>query len=239
MLSTFISFQKYHDEPLSLALMNNVFFEALLLLHVFAGVIGLVAGTINILGPKTGRVHKNVGLWFTFAMSFSCLLAIILSSITGNIFLLSTGVFTLYLTGTGYRAHKHFRRRNPMPIQRPDWLLTGGMVIAAIFLTGTGLRALLHESVMGVVPLVFTAIGLLGVRTDIRLYRKPPEDRLVWLRVHLGRMTGAYIAAFTAFLVNNAYRFGFPGPAVIWWLAPTALLVPFIVRWSRRYQRKV
>lgn len=219
--------------------MDNVFFEALLLLHVFTGVIGLVAGTINILGRKTGRVHKNVGLWFTCSMSVSCVLAIILSSYTGNIFLLSTGVFTIYLTGTGFRAHKHFRRRNPIPVQRIDWYLTTGMIIAALFLSGIGLRALFHGSGMGIVPLIFTAIGLLGVRTDMRLYRNPPEDRLVWLRVHLGRMTGAYVAAFTAFLVNNTYRFGFPGPAVIWWLAPTALLIPFIVRWSRRYQRKV
>lgn len=218
--------------------MNNVFYEALLLLHVFCGVVGLVAGTINILGRKTGRVHKNVGLWFTVSMSLSCLLAIFLSLYSGNIFLLSTGIFTLYLTGTGFRAHQHFRRRNPLPVRRPDWILSIGMVIGGVFLTGVSVRALMHGSNMGFVPLVFAGIGFLGVRTDFRYYRQPLEDRLIWLRVHLGRMTGAYIAAFTAFLVNNANRFGFPGPEYFWWLAPTVLLTPFIFQWSRRYQRK-
>ena len=42
------------------------------------------------------------------------------------------------------------------------------------------------------------------------------------------------IAAMTAFLVVNVNDTRIPGFVV--WLLPTAVLVPFIVRWSRQLQ---
>jgi hypothetical protein len=48
-------------------------------------------------------------------------------------------------------------------------------------------------------------------------------------------MIGAYISALTAFLVVNLHGDYIPG--FVAWLLPTALLVPFIVRWSRQYSK--
>jgi hypothetical protein len=65
------------------------------------------------------------------------------------------------------------------------------------------------------------------------LLNKPATDQKVYLREHVGRMTGSYIAAFTAFLVNNA---SFLTPLVVW-LGPTVLGFGVIWYFSRPYQK--
>jgi type IV secretory pathway component VirB8 len=48
-------------------------------------------------------------------------------------------------------------------------------------------------------------------------------------------MIGAYIASITAFLVvNNTIL-----PGVVAWLLPTAVLVPVLIKWSRKYAVKI
>jgi hypothetical protein len=51
-------------------------------------------------------------------------------------------------------------------------------------------------------------------------------------------MLASYIAAMTAFLVNNARHMGFGGPIWLWWLLPTILGVPAIITWTRYYRSK-
>jgi len=65
------------------------------------------------------------------------------------------------------------------------------------------------------------------------LLNKPATDQKVYLREHVGRMTGSYIAAFTAFLVNNT---SFLTPLVVW-LGPAVLGFGVIWYFSRPYQK--
>lgn len=51
--------------------------------------------------------------------------------------------------------------------------------------------------------------------------------------MHTSRMTGAYIAASTAFLVVNARHLPKAIPGFALRLAPTIALTPLIVWWSR------
>lgn len=48
-------------------------------------------------------------------------------------------------------------------------------------------------------------------------------------------MVGSYIASVTAFLVVNIEFL----PPVLIWLAPTAVLVPLILVWTRRWAVKL
>ena len=47
---------------------------------------------------------------------------------------------------------------------------------------------------------------------------------------HLTNMLGGTIAAITAALVVNAP----PGPEWIWWILPTLVITPLIIRWNEK-----
>jgi hypothetical protein len=170
-------------------------------------------------------------------MTVSALLAVVLFYYGRNVFLLATGVFTLYLVLSSYRAMLHYRHKARTMDFTFDRFLSAGMMVFSLLLVGLASLFFYQGSPFGLVPLSFAAIGANGARGDFRRFRNPPEDRLVWLRVHLGRMTGSYMAALTAFLVNNIYRLGLPGPAVLWWSLPGLLLAPVLFRWLRKYRR--
>lgn len=52
-----------------------------------------------------------------------------------------------------------------------------------------------------------------------------------WIRYHIGRISGAYIAAVTAFLVSNVST----NPEFIAWLLPTVIGIPLVSVLRRRY----
>jgi hypothetical protein len=58
----------------------------------------------------------------------------------------------------------------------------------------------------------------------------PLADRITRIANHLIRMMGATIAVITAFLVVNVHF----DPGWVVWLAPTVVLTPLIIVWSRR-----
>ena len=76
------------------------------------------------------------------------------------------------------------------------------------------------------------------MRRDFSNYRGQVKEKNYWLLMHLQRMTGAYIASATAFLVVNAKYIPFELPAFVFWLLPTAVLTPLIVSWSKKYSKK-
>lgn len=83
-----------------------------------------------------------------------------------------------------------------------------------------GATALLFGSVLGTLGTVFAIV-------DFRSFRKPDELYKHYLRLHLGKITGGYISAFTAFIVINQYITGLTG-----WLAPGILGGIFITFWT-------
>src|SRR5690606_4826450 len=91
-------------------------------------------------------------------------------------------------------------------------------------------------SMFGFVLFVFGGAGLVFARQDF-IYLRRGADPGIFVPRHLQRMTGAYIAALTAFLVVNANDWGLPVPGFVWWLLPSAVLTPVIVRWSARQQK--
>ena len=75
--------------------------------HVFAGASVLLSGLVAMLAPKGGRGHRMAGqlyFWGMFWIFASALLLI--GMVRFNIFLLVMGVFSFYLTFSGYRVLK-------------------------------------------------------------------------------------------------------------------------------------
>jgi uncharacterized membrane protein len=214
----------------------NSLFTFLLIIHIAAGAIGLITGTINLINRKGDRLHKRIGFVFTYAMIAAGISAIILSILHPNYFLTMVGVFTIYMVSTAYR---YIRLRLTEVDNDPkafDWLLTVSMGLAGLLFISLGVKTLMASHTFGIVYIVFGLISLLFVRTDIKNYRGKAAHRNYWLLAHLQRMTGGYIAALTAFLVVNSDYFPSMIPGVVLWLLPTAVLTPLIILWSRKYE---
>lgn len=93
---------------------------------------------------------------------------------------------------------------------------------------------ILEES-FGIVVLIFGIIGLLNSFGDWQIARKGGVTGKLRIIEHLGKMLGGTIAAVTAFLVVNIDF----EPAIVVWLAPTFILVPVIIIWSRKIKAGV
>lgn len=209
-------------------------FDLFLPLHIAAGTTGLLTGTVNILRKKGDPLHQRVGRIFFYSMMVVGASALLLSVLHRNAFLFIVGVFTIYLVGTAqrYLSLKGLAKgQKPGPI---DLALSIGMLFFGLAFLVYGALLLWRGASFGAVLLVFGTIGSLMVKGDFNNYRGQAKYANIWLLVHLQRMLGGYIAAMTAFFVVNVNNTGVPG--IVAWLLPTAVFVPFIVRWSRQLQ---
>lgn len=211
-------------------------FTVFLVVHIIGGGIGLISGSVNILLKKGGKTHRRVGSIFYMAMIISSISSLILSYIHPNPFLCMVGIFTLYMVATGKRyIYLKLLGINQQP-KLLDWCLSIGMLLAGIVLLVMGINHLLKSNSFGLVFIVFGMLGIVFSYTDFQNFKGKAKTKKYWLLGHISRMTGAYIASLTAFLVVNGQYFPIEIPAIILWLMPTILLVPFIIRWSRNVQ---
>ena len=206
-------------------------FQIFLVLHITGGAVGLLSGTINIIRKKGDKKHKLVGKFFLYGMLLAGFSALVLSVLHPNYFLFIVGVFTLYMTGTGER---YLYLKKLLSGQKPilfDWIFAGCMLLFGLAFIAFGIKLFLQQEKFGIVFVVFGFISLRFVYTDWQNYTGKAKEKNYWLLAHLQRMTGAYIASLTAFLVVNKIL-----PGIIVWLLPTVILTPLIIVWTRKYR---
>lgn len=213
----------------------DILFKTFLFLHILSGSIGLITGTINIIRKKGDRRHKLTGKIFAYSMLITGVSALVLSVLHTNYFLFIVGVFTIYLVGTGYRYIYLKMSGSDLNPNFIDRALTFGMLIAGIAFIVYGIYILISGNNFGIVLMVFGIIGSGFVKTDIQNYKGKSIIKNYRLLAHLQRMTGGYIAAATAFLVVNAKYSPVELPPILFWLLPTIILTPLIIKWSRKY----
>lgn len=206
-----------------------------LIIHIAAGFTALVIGVFAFASRKGGRVHRLSGKVYVIAMLLVAVSSFILSLIRYSPFLFMVGVFTFYLTVTGYRGLLK-RRQKSQQAKPADWLLIAFSTIMAGFMT---IRAIyqVSDGHMDFLPVVIVFSGSLFtfIITDLRIYLgKKTMATNDWLLYHIGRISGAYIATFTAFLVVNVQT----DPAFIAWLLPTVVGTPIISYFQRKYKVK-
>ena len=211
-------------------------FKVFLLIHIIAGSIGLISGTISIIRKKGDSKHRFIGKIFLYSMLTVGFSALILSIMHTSSFLFIVGIFTLYMVSTGQR---YLFLRQLTLNQKPkwiDWALTIFMLIFGIVFIVFGILNISKGENFGIVFIVFGTIGLRMVSTDFKNYLRKTDVQNSWLLAHIQRMTGTYIAALTAFLVVNIKNTFLPGYVV--WLLPTAIFFPLIYIWTKKYQLK-
>ncbi|MEO0333443.1 MAG: hypothetical protein AAF223_17450 [Bacteroidota bacterium] len=203
-----------------------------LILHVIAGFTALTVGFIPFVAKKGGKLHNATGKVFYYAMVFVAISAFGLAIYRFSPFLLMVGLLTLYATMTGYRGLQ-LKRQRAKQGQFRDWALLVTVGLGLIFTVWQTIIQFGAENAgMLILVSVFGSLLTVDLVSDIRLFsgRKSMTNKS-WIRYHISRISGAYIATVTAFLVNNVQT----DPAFIAWLLPTAIGIPLVSVLRRRY----
>lgn len=212
--------------------MSEFFFNLLLFLHIVGGSVGLICGLLIFVLKKGNRSHGTLGKLFIGGMLLTGVTSQFMALIHPNTFLFMVGVFTIYLVGTGARA---IFTKSPKSRHSIDRFLQFGMIGAGLALVYFGIKGILAGNNFGIVYLVFACIGLLMAWQDIRS-TQTHHDKKAYLRKHLQRLGGGFIASATAFLVVNLRDL--PDWLPVWglWLLPTFLISPLISFYSKKYK---
>ncbi len=160
--------------------------------------------------------------------------ALVLAILHNIPFLFAVGIFSGYMNITGYAILRQKRRgllNQTGLLERATSVL---MLLFSLYLLGYGVYILFQSDYFGLVFIFFAQSSFRMLWQDWRLFKQQGVTPSTWLVIHLTRMIGTSIAAYTAFLVvNSSSRVSLLG-----WFLPTLLGVPIIVYWSRRVREK-
>lgn len=206
--------------------------DPLLLIHILAGGIALLAGIVAIFTLKGGSRHNRAGQTYVVTMAIVVVTAFPLSIWTDNWFLFAIAVFTGYLIAAGYRIVLR-RRSGASDPKMVDYVLHGTMLLTGIGMVAVGgAGAVLNVVELGSVLAVFGAIGAtLSVR-ELRQFRVSLSERTSWIERHIAFMGGGYIATVTATITVNLTMV----PPIVRWLGPTFVGVPLIFYSISKYK---
>lgn len=199
-------------------------YQILLYAHITFGMISLFSGAVAGFSKKGGKIHMKSGKVFGVCMLLAAASAIALSLIHPSSFLLAIGLFTVYLISSGWIWVWKSPQKQKVKVSRYTAIF--GIAIAAfmIYQAYNASRGILIVLVVfGLILLAFSLIDLFR--------RANPTDNI---RLHAGRMGGAYIASFTAFAVTN---FNGMVPDLVLWIGPTPIGTALIVLGIRKYYK--
>jgi len=191
-------------------------------IHAPLGGIALLAGGISLIAKKGNNVHKKSGRVFFFSMLFSAISAFIISVLPNHesLLLFSIGLFSTYFLISGLRSLKFKQKEFQLKTEK----------IIAYLITLTGIVMILYPvllfSKLNIILTVFGVVGIVFGLRDLKLFKDIKRLKKNWLKLHLGKMTGGYIAATSAFFVVNQIL---PG---IWnWFVPGIIGSGYITYW--------
>lgn len=106
-------------------------------MHIVAGSIAIITGTLNMIRKKGNTAHKKVGNIFVGCMMITGFSALFMAVIKPNPFLFGIGIFTIYLVGT---AKRYLQTGTEKP-KLMDWIYTLGMFIFSISFSAWGIQS--------------------------------------------------------------------------------------------------
>jgi len=206
--------------------------------HIFCGALVLLLGLMNIVAKKGTRRHVLIGRIYVWAMWWICLSALsIITFYRFSMFLLVIAVITSYTSFVGLRV---LRRRQLGSEKWYDWtasILTAffgiGLLIYAgmIFFSG-------KNEVLGILSIVFGVLAFNMGFQDIRFFMKTESDeKKWWLYQHIGAISGSYIAAVTAFAVQNGEALDVTSHNWLLWVLP-GVIGGFAISFTIKRQKK-
>jgi uncharacterized membrane protein len=210
-------------------------FTATLIIHIAGGTLSLISGLIAIIARKGDRLHRLGGKVFFGAMTLVFVTALVMAIMKELTFLLMVAFFSYHMLLRGYRALYLKQQHRGLKIKWPDMLINGTGVI---FNSGLLIWGVSHVVAKGnyihIVAIFFGLLGIWMAGSDVKRFIIPPKDKKQWLYTHIAGMSGAYIAAVTAFMVVNVHFL----PGLVVWTAPAGIGLALISLTIRRYKQK-
>ena len=199
-------------------------------IHAFFGGIALLAGFGSMIFQKGSTKHKQSGKLFSISMIISSLISLPIAWMPNheNIFLILIGIFTIYLVLSGNRI---LRFKTKKEASFTDKLISGSLFISAIAMLTFGILYFLQNENAGILFLFFGTIAFVLSVRDFMFFKKIDKKKV--LPLHIGKISGAYIASVTAFLVA-----GIKFQGIIYWIAPTIIGGVFILYWIKKVSPK-
>lgn len=205
-----------------------------LIVHITAGSIGLLTGPAAILTKKGGWAHRKAGIIFFYAMLIVSGTALVLGVLHHIPFLFVVGIFSAYLNTTGYRVLYQKQHGQLHQTTRFDHAISFIMLLFSMYFLLYGTYGLIKKDPFGLVFLFFAVRSLQMLWQDWKLFTHRAIQPTTWLNIHLTRMIGTCVAAFTAFaVVNSSSRL-----SLIGWLLPALIGLPLAAYWRRRVSAK-
>lgn len=214
--------------------MFGLVLQMLLVVHVAAGVLALLAGAGAVVTVKGGRRHRSAGKTYVVAMGVVVTTALPLAAVEADYFLFAIAVFSGYLVLTGYRVLSR-KRPSPgdaAPIDRAAQLT---MVAFGLAMLGLGGADVLAGDPLGWALASFGGIGLVLAVRELREFRRPDTDRMAWFFKHIVFMGAGLIATVTAAVTVNLTML----PPLVRWLGPTLVGMPLILVTTVKYRRQL
>lgn len=205
----------------------ETFSNILILFHALLGSVSLLAGTIVLLIQKGKKWHKIFGNIFYYSMLIVAISALFIAVLPNhtNPFLFAIGLFSSYFILSGKRALR-FKTLSP---NRIDFLLAWSMLFISIIMISASFLFLKN---LTIVLIVFGLLGSVLAWRDIKNYQNKINLNSKWLKLHISKMMGGYISAFTAFIVANQIIGG-----IIGWLAPGLIGGIHIAYWIKKLNK--
>jgi hypothetical protein len=216
-----------------------VLLDYLKYIHIFSGSVTLISGFFAIFSKKGGIIHRFSGKLFFWSMAVTTLLGLNAAIFKPELsFFIPIAIISFYQAASGYRI-LHIKKLHLGQKTKPiDWILTLTMISTSLYFLLSGISYLQKDLFYAIVLLSFSTIGLYCTSIDLIHYIKKPTHKMYWLFTHIFRMSHGFIAAITAFLVNNSKLLPFL-PQVIWLIIPIAIGQPLITFTIWQYKKKL
>lgn len=200
--------------------------KILIYIHAFFGGIALVSGLASILFVKGSPKHKKAGKLFSYGMVISSLISLPICWLPNheNNFLFLIGIFTIYLVISGNRILLFQKKKEA---NFTDKFISSVMIIASVLMVLFGTYFLINNNSGGILYLFFGITAFFISIRDFKFYKNIDKTKI--LPFHIGKMSGAYIASITAFLVAALKLEGF-----IYWILPSIIGTIFISYWTKK-----
>lgn len=201
-------------------------FNSLLIIHITSGFTALSSTIGALLAEKGMYRHRLCGRIFLYAMTGIFVTAIPMCYITQDLFLFLIALFSYYFAISGY----FFAKNRTGVATTYAWTITVIMFWLGLYMISYSLSHFHSQNYQVTVLLIFGILGCITSIGDLKTYYFDEATGNMRIIKHLSAMLGATIAACTAFTVVNFHT----NPAWIAWIAPTALILPVILYWTKR-----
>ena len=200
--------------------------QYLLVSHIFAGCISLIAAVFAVVSSKGEKTHILAGRSYFWGMAVIFLTAIPMSISSSNVFLFLIAIFSFYLAYAGMR----FAKNRTGTANLFYWVAVGLMVLSGLAMWFLALVYFMNNNSQYITLTVFGFIAISLGYMDFRSYRNKSAIGKQRIARHLTNMLAGTIAVITAVLVTNLSI----EPVFILWILPTIIISPLIFWWNRK-----